>query len=263
MKTALPILPLRLSLSSMVRALVTSLCLTVLPGYAPAQSAPEPTISSFVGAVFDATTSAPVQAAFASAMGTGVWATTDHNGSFRLDRLPPGTHTIRIWRIGYTPTFFTVRLDSNQVSVLDVPIVLRPIPYEMPEIVVEGDRTRLVMGPLREFYRRRNEEEGVFITREQIMLRGFERFDQIFSGIAGVNVDYSGNLENRILMGRGRELGCSPQYFVDGLWTDESMALTMRPEWIEGIEIYRRVSEIPPELNARGLCGVIVIWTRR
>lgn len=267
MRTALPILPLRVPLSSGGLVALAALGLISFPSHGSArQSRPQESdsaISSFVATVFDGSNAQPVQAAFASAMGTDVWTTTDHNGSFRLDPLPPGPHTIRIWRIGYTPTLFTVTLDTNQVNVLDVPIVLRPIPYEMPEIVVEGERTRLVMGPLREFYRRRSEGQGFFMTQDQITRRGAERFDQILTGVPGVDVEYTGSLQHRIRVGRGREAGCSPQYYVDGLWTDETMALTLRPEWIEGLEIYRRTSEIPPEFNARGLCGVIVIWTRR
>ena len=30
-----------------------------------------------------------------------------------------------------------------------------------------------------------------------------------------------------------------------------------------GIEVYRRLSEVPPEISTGALCGVIVIWTRR
>ncbi len=231
---------------------------------ANAQGTPQDTAAAaFVGVVFDAVSGDPVVAAFAAAMGSGQWASTDNNGSFRLDGLRPGSHTFRIWRIGYSPTFFTVSLEPDEANVLGAPIVLNPIPFEMPELVIEGDRTRIVRGPLRDFYRRRNQGIGRFLTRDEIEIRRADRFDQLLRGIPGIQVAYLGAFKHEVRMRGGEQTGCSPDYFVDGLWSDEGTALSLQPEWIEGIELYRRPAEVPPEFNKRGSCGIVVIWTRR
>ncbi|NIM48770.1 MAG: TonB-dependent receptor plug domain-containing protein [Gemmatimonadales bacterium] len=238
--------------------LLVLVSLVVVPLRLSAQESPRYT---FVASVFDAMTREPVIAAFAAALGTDRFATTDQNGSFRLTALPRGTHTIRIWRLGYRPTMFTVRFDSLETNVLDVPIVLEPVPVEMPEVVVEADRTRLVTGAMREFYRRRDEGLGWFMTHEQIEARVAESLDDLVRSVPGVNVQYLGNFRVTIRMTTAQ---CPVVYFVDGIQSNEQLALSIRPERMAGIEVYRRPAEVPPELNVRGAsCGVIVIWTRQ
>lgn len=220
---------------------------------------------TFVASVFDAASGEPVVGAFATALGTERFATTDHNGSFRIDGLPVGSHAIRIWRLGYSPIMFRVTLDSNTVHVLSVPIVLEPVPIRLPEVVVEGDRTVLVAaGPLHDFYRRRNEGRGWFFTRAEIEERGADELQQIVRRVPGTNVQYLGNLRWTIQLVDNSRGACPVVYFVDGIQSNESMALSLKPERLEGIEIYRRPSEIPPEFNVRGAsCGVIALWSRR
>jgi hypothetical protein len=215
---------------------------------------------TFVASVLDARTREPVVAAFAAALGTDRFATTDDHGSFRIDGLPGGEHTIRIWRLGYRTAMFRVRFDSVETNILDVPIVLEPIPVQMPEIVVEAERTRLIAGVMRDFYRRRAEGAGLFIDREEIEARRADAFVDLMRGIPSLDVEYLGNLQWTLrLPGK-----CSPLYYVDGVRSNEGVALSIRPEQLEGVEIYRRLSEVPLELTAgQGMCGVIVLWTRR
>lgn len=73
-------------------ALLVLVSLVAAPVFLPAQESPRYT---FVASVFDAMTRKPVVAAFAAALGTDRFATTDQNGSFRLTALPGGRHTIR------------------------------------------------------------------------------------------------------------------------------------------------------------------------
>ncbi len=226
---------------------------------APAVAAQDAT-HTFVATAFDAVNGQPVEAAFATALGTESWAVTDRNGSFRLEGLSGGRHVIRVWRIGYEPTLFTVTFDSLETNVLDAPLLLRPVPVLMPEVVVEGERTRLVSGALREFYRRRREERGIFMTREQIDTRHAESFEDLFRTVPGADIQYLGNLQQTIRLAHN----CVPAYYIDGLQSNEGLALTLRPERLEAVEVYRRASEVPPEFNTgTSLCGVIVVWTRR
>jgi hypothetical protein len=221
-----------------------------------ATSVPESFV--FVASVFDAKSGDPVEAAFAAAMGTDQFAVSDRNGSFRIDGIPGGQQVIKVWRLGYEPTMFTVRFDSVQVAVLDAPIVLEPIPVQMPEVVVEAERTRLVTGPMREFYRRRNEGRGWFMDREQIVERHADEFVDIVRTVPAVDIQYLGNLQSTIRL----TPTCGPVYFLDGVMTNERLILSLPPDQLGAVEVYNRVATVPPEFNVMGAsCGVIVVWT--
>ena len=218
---------------------------------------------TFVATVFDAQSRDPVVGAFAAAVGTERFGVTDRNGSVRIDGLPTGTHTIRIWRLGYEPILFAATFDSTAVQVLDAPIVLQPLAVVLPEVVIEAERTRLVVGPLGEFYRREREGVGWFFTRVDIDARGADELRQIVRVVPGLNVQYLGNFRWTIRLGNNQRVSCPVVYFVDGIQSNEQMALSIRPERLEGIEIYRRPTEVPVEFNVRGAsCGVIALWSR-
>ena len=219
---------------------------------------------SFVGTVFDAESGIPVVGAFAAAIGTNRFSTTDRNGSFRINGLPSGEHTIRIWRLGYRPILFRATLDSLAINVLDVPIVLQPIPIMMPEIVIEADRTRLFVGPLGDFYRRSREGRGTFFTRADLEQRQADEVYQVLRAVPGADIIYTGNFRRTVRLALDNRGVCPVVYFVDGIRSNEEMALSIRPDRLEGIEVYRRPAEIPPELSVRGTsCGVIAMWSRR
>ncbi len=56
---------------------------------------------------------------------------------------------------------------------------------------------------------------------------------------------------------------CPIQYYIDGVPAIGFNIDDMPARDVEGMEIYRGASEVPPEFNRyTALCGVIVIWTR-
>jgi hypothetical protein len=235
-----------------------TILLLALAATAPPLAAQDSLTYAFVGSVFDARSGDPVVAAFAAVLGTERFATTDQNGSFRIDGIPPGQQVVRIWRLGYEPTMFRLMFDSVEVNVLDAPIVLEPIPVQMPEVVVEADRTRLVTGPMRDFYRRRNEGEGWFLTREQIEARSTDQFVELVRMVPGADIQYLGNLQNAVRLAPT----CGPVYYVDGARTNEQLVLSLQPQHLAGIEVYYRAATVPPEFNVPdAACGVIVAWT--
>jgi hypothetical protein len=245
----------------LARSVILSAVCT-LAGMAPV-SGQDSWTQLFVASVFDEQTGEPVVAAFVAAVEQDVISTTDRNGSFRLNGLRPGSHTIRVWRVGYVETEFSVDLGERQVNVLDSPVVLKPDPVYLPEIVVDGSRELVLMGPIREFYRRRREGRGTFLSRTEIETTGSERFEELLRRLPGVEVIQVGDMNYTVRMAGGRFNGCRVQFWVDGIRVDERWAMALRPEGIEGIEVYRRLSEVPPEFSTGALCGVIAIWTRR
>ena len=230
---------------------------------APEVSAQEDEGITFVASVFDLQSRGPVIAAFVAAVEQDLITTTDRHGSFRLTGLNPGRHTIRVWRIGYVETEFSVTLGDQLVSVLDAPVMLAPDPVRVTEVVVEGSRSRVLTGTLAEFHRRRRDERGVFITRDELERSGADRFTDLFRSMPGIDVVQVADLQYTLRTAGSARTGCGVRYWVDGINVEERWAMALRPEGIEAIEVYRRLSEVPAEFPAGGSCGVIVIWTRR
>ena len=87
--------------------------------------------------------------------------------------------------------------------------------------------------------------------------------------IPGVDVAFAGAgfFGRRITMrqpfGRGV---CQPTMYVDGfMYLPDELTLddVVGPDEIEGIEVYARQSQAPPQFtNSRSGCGSIVVWTR-
>ncbi|HEU4454617.1 MAG TPA: hypothetical protein VFR81_16235, partial [Longimicrobium sp.] len=60
---------------------------------------------------------------------------------------------------------------------------------------------------------------------------------------------------------------CPVQYYLDGSsWEPDARGVIsndVRPDEVEGIEVYRRATEIPPEFRRPGSeCGVVLIWLK-
>src|SRR5262249_26101003 len=110
---------------------------------------------------------------------------------------------------------------------------------------------------------------GHFVTREQIEARNPSNLSDLMRLIPGTRLTQSrvGGTStlrfNRATMGPGRD--CPPQYWVDGI---KSWALNIddiRPQDVEGIELYSGPSSLPPQFNTKEgstVCGVVLIWTR-
>ena len=50
---------------------------------------------------------------------------------------------------------------------------------------------------------------------------------------------------------------------MDGTLTGNMLMDEVRPEDVEGLEIYRGAASLPPEFNkGSAMCGAVVIWTR-
>jgi hypothetical protein len=82
----------------------------------------------------------------------------------------------------------------------------------------------------------------------------------------GFNVE--GRFGNeKLLVHSGFEV-CEPAIFIDGIrqfsWLAQELNSLLRPEELEGVEVYRRALEAPPQFQYPGGidCGSIVIWTR-
>lgn len=122
------------------------------------------------------------------------------------------------------------------------------------------------------FHRRMSRGMGEYITREDIERRDPMRLSDMVHLRAGVATTGYGDGSGRrhVEISRAAVLedsnACRIQYWIDGVpftGVNRFEMDELSPQDVEGIEIYRGPSEIPPRFNRRGSqCGVVVVWTR-
>jgi TonB family protein len=215
---------------------------------------------SVSGMVRDST-GAGIAGAEVTVSGTNLRVHTDAQGGFRLTKVPLGSLTLAVRRLGYTPT--TVSIAVSSVEGAAVSVVVTPLAQALATVVVRGDRRFEDYGRLAGFYERRSRSSGGhFITRTQIDQRNPAQLTDLFRSVPGARI-YAGRFTNVI---RFRGMRCAPLVWLDGFpaAAAEFDLDALSPFIIEGIEIYSGVATVPPEfrwVRGGGSCGAIVIWT--
>ncbi|MBI2401471.1 MAG: carboxypeptidase regulatory-like domain-containing protein [Gemmatimonadetes bacterium] len=233
------------------------------PARAQDQQAQQPAATAaVVGVVTAAQTGEPLMGIQVVIRGSRRWAITNQDGAFRLDGLKPGSYTLEFRHPNRAPIVHNLTLEPDQTTELAVRVDTRTV--ALPEIVVEGKETQPA-AKMAEFNSRKAAGHGgYFVTRKDIEERQPRVLSDMLRRVPGLRVDcdfgscrVTSFSETRRIMG-----ACPIQYFLDGIPflgdVDE-----MTPDQIEGIEIYRGSSSIPPQFNTgTSMCGVIGIWSR-
>jgi hypothetical protein len=195
---------------------------------------------------------------------------TDSTGAFEF--VVTRTSSVRIYaeRFGYQSAFTPLlHFDGHRFIQVEVRLDTDAILLAPLEVVVWSDVDRSPL--LDNFRQRRVNGAGIYITRVDIEKRRPMYVTDLLRTVPGVQIVASGSGSRpRIEIGRGVGQGCSTQIFVDGMLMNRGGVNDVRlddvvsPGSIEGIEIYRGLSSIPPEfLNPDSDCGVVAVWTRR
>jgi hypothetical protein len=192
---------------------------------------------------------------------------TRSDGSFRLDSLPGGTHTLEVRALGYVRQRTEVQLKPGRPAA--VSLTLAQAPADLPELTVTANAAAAARTGFEQ--RRLRGVGGTFITREDIVRRGSIRVEDIFKGVPGIKVDPIGGSGYQILSlrgGSGTSAVCSPTIYIDNiripLDPDDGNDLPILPDEIAGIEIHQSPHSAPLEFRAVGQnCGIILIWSRR
>jgi hypothetical protein len=189
---------------------------------------------------------------------------SDSTGSFRLASLPAGKHEIRFRRFGFGPQTVEATVGADRVD--SVAVVLERVAVELPGMTVESEaRLRL----LADFYRRKDQGHGHYVTRAQIEDRRPAFLTDMMRIIPGVRIVQNrgtsgGQLRfGRAFMSPGRD--CPPQYWVDGVRVTQFNIDDLPPSDIEGVELYSGPAGLPPQYNVKDgttVCGIVLIWTR-
>lgn len=189
-----------------------------------------------------------------------VRAISGDSGEFRMTGLPPGTVVFNVRRIGYEAASFTAVLKPGKTHRTNFPLTATA--QALPAVAVSDTQTNSHW--LDQFNARKFNGHGTFITRAEIVKRGARTGIDVIRGVPGVRILPSRNgMTNRVTMTRTTNRACPPTMYLHGLPYSGTMDDFTADE-IEAVELYVGVSEIPPEYdrNERGICGVIVVWTR-
>jgi hypothetical protein len=220
------------------------------------------------GVVVEEITGHAISGALVIIAETGDSAVADRDGRFAFTARRAGIFAVEARQLGFRPVRATFELDVGESA--EITFTLAAEATALPEVVVEG--TPLVHPSMVEFFRRKAEGHGHFITREDIERERPMLMSDLLDQVPGVRIDCKLGRQCWIDMGRaqpslvGRSV-CHVQYFVDGVRygspAEEVDINSFRPEDIEGVEVYRGASGVPPRYTGRDArCGVVLIWLR-
>lgn len=186
---------------------------------------------------------------------------TDTAGMFTLRSDDGGKFRLAAERLGYAASV-SAEVEIGERDSLEVLFRIAPSTVVLePLEVVATVRRR---GPrLEAFYERAERDRfGHFITREQIERRRPAYATDLLRQAPGLRIAPARRIGYAV-RGRG---GCLPVVVIDGMKLGVASSLVdewVRPDDIEGIEIYSAVGTAPAEFSMyENGCAMIVIWTR-
>lgn len=175
---------------------------------------------------------------------------TDSTGSFGLPVMEAGSYTIRVRHLAYrTVTSRVLELEGE--SALEVELRLGRDAIELDSLIVLA-RDEAVADHAPEYYRRlnRNRRQGLgrILSREDL------------EPLRDRTVREA--LERELVRFENRGVPCTPMIFWNGLAVS---SWEIPVSGVEGIEVYRRASEIPTRYtNYQHAvdCGLVLVWSR-
>ena len=237
------------------RVLAPALALAAATLLAPRLRAQEPGTIDLT--LSDSATRAPVVGARVLTPGVRYVAVSDASGRVRLRDLEPGAHDLQVVHPAYAARTARVTVSAGQTATVQLALAATAVTLET--VAVESRSLRL-----QEFYHRAEQGgPGYFVTREQIERRRPRRFTDALRGMPNVRI-VTENGRSRIRLGRATEQrNCPPRVYLDGVPFDASnIDNDLRPQIIEGVEVYNG-GQIPPRYaGGNSVCGVVLVWTR-
>lgn len=231
------------------------------PPQAESQAPPNDTLIAVEGEVLDAVSGVPVAAAIVVLAG-GPTTFSDEMGYFRFEAIPPGTYSLRVFRVGYATAAARTPIDGQEVLVIRMDP--GPIPLEGIEVRVRG----------REELERRASGTPVGIIGPVEMERLSQRYltmDQVLAGrfMAGARFRPSRGFGDpgclAVSGGRaGSRGGSCVAVVVDGVLlppSDASWVYEISPSDVFAVR-FLRGSEAGLRYGYSGASGVLVVESR-
>jgi len=214
------------------------------------------------GRVIDQSSRIPIARARVVLLGTPHDTASDSAGHFAHDGLPAGTYLLQIRAIGYAMSTWVIRLKSDDAVDRDFEMTERGLAMDTITALGSPGGWGFMERRMQDFERRRQAGRGVFITEEQIRHENAATVSDLLRMAAGVQTvcNHAGCVARMTRAARG---ACRPDYVLDGFPASFSTTANLPTVGIVGIEIYRSLTETPPQfIKAGATCGAIVIWTR-
>ncbi len=238
------------------------------------------TPSTLILSVFDAATYRPLPGAQVTLSPSRAGGVTDAAGALRIAGLAPGAYTVRVRFLGYRGVEQEISLGAG--AALERQIFLEVAPVELAEVRVETRARRIIPGAMQEFETRRERGIGRFITRADIDRQRPRQFSDLMRLIPGMRLSChaigsgcrlgvnsapeSQSPERDHLQGSNATVNasCPIQYYVDGVYQPYDDINEIRPDDVQGIEIYAHGQGAPARYSVRksARCGVVLIWMR-
>jgi hypothetical protein len=206
----------------------------------------------------------PIKGARLRVADAGVEAVTNDEGRFVLSGAPGGTQTLEVRAIGYYPEDRPVDLLAGRAATLQITLATLRSVLDTVRITA----SRVYSSDRHGFERRRRTAaHGRFFGQDDV-----ERFrpigvTQLLHRAPGVTIA-SASFDNPVLMRDLYSGGyCEPAIYIDGLrmtgLSAREIDMWVRPEELEGMEVYPRAGQAPAEFTRLDGCGSIVLWTQR
>ena len=199
----------------------------------------------------------PIPRARVSVWGTGLEATTDARGEFRLGTLPMGTYTMEVRALGFEMLRRPVDILPSDAATV---VALAPL-SRLDTVRVTAARPS---PGLAAFEERRKRGFGQFLDEAAIEKRQAFAMSDLLRMTPGITVA-PGQFGDQVLMrGSGMRSFCAPSVFIDGIRVmndDGNLDGFVNPQDVRAVEVYTRGSSVPAEFQSLSGCGVIAVWT--
>lgn len=218
-------------------ALAAAVGLASLAGTAPAQQ----TGSAIAGRIAEEGTNAPISDANIVIATTQRGGRSDARGQYRIGDVPPGTYTVRVTRLGYTPSTRTVTVVANATATLD--FTLSAAAAQIDQIIVTATGAT-------ERKRENGNDVGIIKPGDKVDLAATPTLTQTLQGKeAGLTITSSSGTPGsssriRIRGANSISLSNEPLIIIDGVRVDNN---TSGSASLVGGQVTSRFDDINPE----------------
>ena len=209
-------------------------------------------------------------------------AVTNARGEFTVSAETPGDFSLIASAFGFKETRVGV-FELGPGGSMDIEFRVGPQAMPIDGILVELQRPALQHQLVRNgFVRRLQRGTGMFITPFDIEQSSALTTPDLFRGMPGVSIRPMGGSNAFTFAGETISFlspngYCTPTLYLDGVRLSPALVQSQSIDnliplaQIQAAEIYRRPAEIPIEYSSTGVqpaeeygvCGVVVLWTRR
>lgn len=186
---------------------------------------------------------------------------SDSSGDFVVAAPRAGQYRLRATLPGYrTAVSAPMRLLRNDTVNVEIRLSTQVVLLEAVKVVGVDPRAARRYGAY--YSRLATRVSGLFITRQQIAEARPRRATDMLRSLPGVAL-IPGTGDGYYVRFRGT---CDPTLYIDGSRVQMgglNIDDFVRPNEIEGIEVYRSIAEAPVEYQGMNAgCGAIIVWTK-